>query len=239
MTLPDTDMLLLPGLLCDDAVWAGQVERLTSLRCRISDYGEADSIEAMAELVLRQAPSRFVLAGHSMGGRVALEIYRRAPQRVTHLILLDTGFRSRPDDETGTREEQARMALLAQAREHGMRTMGEAWLQGMVHPDRLKDEALLGSVLKMIECKTPAVFAAQIQALLGRPDATPVLESIRCPTLLICGRQDTWSPLSRHEEMAELIPNSRLVVIEEAGHMSPMERPEAVASAIHHWLEEQ
>ena len=237
MAMNATDALLLPGLLCDGAIWAGQIERFTSLHCHVPDYGEADSIGAMAELALRQAPSRFVLAGHSMGGRVALEIYRRAPERVSHLILLDTGFQARPAGEAGEGERQARMALLKQARDHGMRTMGEAWMQGMVHPDRLTNTALTESILQMIERKTPTIFAAQIQALLERPDATPVLSDIRCPTLLVCGRQDTWSPLSRHEEMARSIEGSRLAVIEEAGHMSPMERPEAVASTIHDWLE--
>jgi pimeloyl-ACP methyl ester carboxylesterase len=240
MATSDThDLLLLPGLLCNDAVWSEQVRLLPSLRCHIPDYGKADSIKAMAELVLNQAPARFLLAGHSMGGRVALEIYRQAPERVSRLILLDTGFRSRPTDETGEREERARMALLGQAREQGMRAMGTAWLQGMVHPERLSDEPLLASILNMIESKTPSIFAAQIQALLTRPEATPVLKNIQCPTLLICGRQDSWSPLSRHEEMAHLIPDSHLVVIEEAGHMSPMERPIEVASAIQNWLTEK
>ncbi|MHB0775236.1 alpha/beta fold hydrolase [Halomonas sp. WWR20] len=234
-----TDLLLLPGLLCDDAVWSGQISRLPSMRCHVPDYGMANSIGNMADRVLRQAPGRFALAGHSMGGRVALEVYRRAPERVSHLALLDTGFRSRPANAVGEREERARLALLAQAREQGMRAMGETWVQGMVHLDRLTDDALIESILAMIERKTPDIFAAQIQALLGRPDATSGLGRIQCPTLLVCGRQDAWSPLSRHEEMAQLIPRSRLTVIEESGHMSPMERPAEVASALAHWLEEQ
>lgn len=232
-----TDIVLLPGLLCDEAVWRGQVERFSSFRCHVVDYAQADSIEAMADTVLREAPERFALAGHSMGGRVALEVYRRAPERVARLILMDTGFRSRPADASGEQEKLKRLALLEMARHQGMRAMGETWLQGMVHSDRLEDEALIESILAMIERKTPAIFAAQIQALLERPEATSLLSSIQCPTLLLCGRQDAWSPLSRHEEMAQLIAGSRLAVIEDAGHMVTMERPAEVASVIEHWLE--
>jgi len=236
-TIKSMDVLLLPGLLCDEAVWTDVSPRLTAMRCEVPDYGQADSIGAMAEIVLRQAPSRFVLAGHSMGGRVALEVYRQAPERVTHLILMDTGYQSRAAGEPGKSEENARLALLAQARKEGMRAMGKTWLQGMVHPDRLDDEALIESILKMIERKSPGIFQAQIQALLTRPDATEQLSKVSCPTLLVCGRQDAWSPLSRHEEMAQLMPGSTLAVIEEAGHMSTMERPVEVASVIRNWLE--
>ncbi|NVK41101.1 MAG: alpha/beta fold hydrolase [Oceanospirillaceae bacterium] len=230
-------LLLLPGLLCDDAVWRDQVASLGDWRCLVPDYGLADSIEDMAARALEKAPERFVLAGHSMGGRVALEICRQAPERVSHLILLDTGYAGRAAGEAGEHEKKGRLALLQQAREAGMRAMGQTWLAGMVHPSRLDDTALVNDILAMIERKTPEIFAAQIEALLHRPDATAQLGAIDCPTLLLCGREDSWSPLSRHEEMADLIPGSRLEVIEDAGHMSTMERPQAVTTAIRDWLE--
>ena len=189
----------------------------------------------LAAMVNARRPARVVLVGHSMGGRVALEIQRRAPQRLAGLALLDTGFRGRAAGEAGQRERENRHALLAKARQDGMRAMGGTWLQGMVHPERLDDETLVEAILAMIERKDPDTFAAQIDALLARPDATEQLAGIACPTLLLCGRQDAWSPLERHEEMAGLIPGSRLEVIEEAGHMSPMERPAAVARALDHW----
>jgi len=229
--------LFLPGLLCDDTVWAGQVNQCPLERCHVADYGDADSIETMAQRALEKAPQRFVLVGHSMGGRVALEIYRRAPERVSHLILMDTGFRARSPGEQGQREEQGRMALLEKAYAQGMRAMGETWTPGMIAPQRLNDHDLVNAILDMIERKTPAQFEAQIKALLNRPEAAPLLEHIRCPTLLLCGRLDSWSPLARHEEMAALIPESELVVIEDAGHMAPMEQPEQVASAMYRWLE--
>jgi pimeloyl-ACP methyl ester carboxylesterase len=127
------------------------------------------------------------------------------------------------------------MALLALARERGMREMGRRWARGMVHPARL-DTPLFDDVLDMIERKTPAIFEAQIQALLGRPDARDVLRAAACPTLLLCGRQDAWSPLARHEAMQALQPRARLVVVEDAGHMSTMEQPQAVARALAGWL---
>ena len=114
--------------------------------------------------------------------------------------------------------------------------MARDWVQNMVHPDRLSDTVLLNSILDMFSRKTPDVFAAQIKALLERPDATPLLTEIRCPTMVLCGRQDAWSGLSRHEEIAARIAHSDLVVIENCGHMSTMERPEPVTAAMLAWL---
>ncbi|GGO83473.1 hydrolase [Marinobacterium nitratireducens] len=230
-------LLLLPGLLCDRAVWQDQIKALHDIDCRVPDYGSAASIEDMAQIALQDAAPRFALAGHSMGGRVALEICRQAPERVTRLMLLDTGFQPRAQGEAGAREEQGRLALLRQAREHGMREMGSTWLNGMVHPSRLEDSELVGQILAMIERKTPTIFAAQIEALLSRPDASPLLPRLACPTWLVCGREDSWSPLQRHEEMARLVPGSRLEVIEDSGHMTTMERPEAVSALLRQWLE--
>jgi len=114
--------------------------------------------------------------------------------------------------------------------------MGRLWLQRMVHPDRLSDVALVNGIVDMIGRKTADTYAAQIKALLERPDATPLLEKIQCPTMVLCGRQDAWSVLAQHERMAAAIPDSRLMVIEECGHMSTMERPDDVTAAMKDWL---
>ena len=116
-----------------------------------------------------------------------------------------------------------------------MREMGRVWARGMVHPSRL-DSPLFERILDMIERQTPAIFEAQIKALLARPDARDVLRNLRCPTLLACGREDAWSPLSRHEQMHAMVPQSRLVVIEDSGHMSTMEQPHAVSQALAEWM---
>ena len=230
-------VVLLHGLLCDEAVWADQRSKLGAQRVAVPLFGHRTSITAMAEHVLQQVPAgHFSLAGHSMGGRVALEVVRLAPQRVERLALLDTGLDPLPGGEAGENERQQRMALLQLARERGMRAMGQQWARGMVHPSRL-DTPLFQAILDMIERSTPDVFEAQIGALLGRPDANPVLAGVMVPTLLMCGRQDSWSPLSRHEKMRELLPASHLTVVENSGHMTTMEQPNAVSAALASWLE--
>ncbi len=233
--------ILLPGLLCDEAVWSAQVEALAArgVACQVPDYGELDSLQAMARSVLEGAPAeRFALAGHSMGGRVALEVLRLAPERVQRLALLDTGIDPLPAGEAGERERARRMEWLGIARERGMRAMARDWARGMVHPSRW-DSPVFESILDMLERKTPAIYEAQIRALLGRPDARGVLAGLQCPVLLGCGRDDTWSPPVRHEEMQALLPGSRLVLIEHSGHMVTMEQPRAVCDALLAWMDLQ
>ncbi len=230
-------LLLLPGLMCDQAVWAAQVRDLSiDADCVVPGYGALDSIAAMAGAVLRVAPAQFALAGHSMGGRVALEILRSAPERVTRLMLLDTGWQARPDNEAGAAETEQRRRLVDLAYADGMRAMGREWVQGMVHPRRLQDTALIDRILEMFERQTPASFAAQVRALLHRPDAGDVLPTIACPTTVVCGRQDAWSPLARHEAMATRIPRGHLEVVEDCGHMSPMEQPSQISALMRRWL---
>ncbi|WP_287989495.1 alpha/beta fold hydrolase [Piscinibacter sp.] len=232
-------MVLLPGLMCDGAVWADQVAALGAARTIVvPTYGELDSLGAMAEHVLTLVPpGRLAVAGHSMGGRVAFEILRRVPERVARLALLDTSYHPLPEGDAGERERAGRLALLAIAREQGMRAMAREWAQGMLHPSRL-GTPLFEAVLDMFERRTPVQFAAQIEALLARPDATALLGQIRVPTLLLCGREDGWSPPARHEFMQAHIAGARLVVLERCGHMSTMEQPAAVTAALARWLAE-
>lgn len=230
--------MLLPGLLCDAAVWAEQIQALHFAECIVPSYGELSSIAGMARHVLDTAPAeRLCVAGHSMGGRVALEMARLAPERVCRLALLDTGMDRLAPGQAGEHERAKRMGLLQMAREQGMRAMGRQWAQGMVHASRW-NSPLFERILDMIERQTPDILAVQLQALLTRPDARGLLEQLRCPTLLACGRQDAWSPLSRHEEMHALLPGSRLIIVEDSGHMSPMEQPAAVSRALQEWMQQ-
>lgn len=230
-------VVFLPGLLCDRAVWEPQIAALSDrYDCIVADYGAADSLTTMAKSALEASAPRFSLVGHSMGGRVALEVMRHSPQRIARLALLDTGHRERPEGEAGEAEAAKRYRLLDSALSQSMRVMGREWLQGMIHPDRLQDRALVESILDMIGRKTPGIFAAQIRALLNRPSAEAVLRAVRCRTLVLCGRQDGWSPLPRHGEMARMVPGARLAVIEDSGHMTTLERPEAVTAALESWL---
>jgi pimeloyl-ACP methyl ester carboxylesterase len=204
---------------------------------RVANNGETDSLEALADSIIAHAPPRFALAGHSMGGRIALEVARRVPDRLIGLALLDTGYEALAPGEAGEREAAGRHALLAMARREGMRSMARTWLQGMVYPPRLSDEELVEPILDMFERRTPNLFALQIKALLARPDATSVLPTLQCPALVLCGREDTWAPPSRHAVMAKMIRHSTLEIIPDCGHMSPLERPRAVNQALRRWLE--
>jgi pimeloyl-ACP methyl ester carboxylesterase len=230
-----TRIVFVPGLMCDADVWAAQCTAFGD-RSIVADHALLDSLPAMAAAILAAAPATFALVGHSMGGRVALEVMRTAPDRVTHLALLDTGFEPIAAGDAGQLEKEKRHELLEIARAQGMHAMAVAWARGMVHQDRLADTAFMQRIYAMIARKTPEHFAAQIRALLNRPDACDVLGKIRCPTLVLCGLQDTWSPFSRHEAMNRRIATSELIGVDQCGHMSPMEQPQLVTSAVHKLL---
>ena len=231
-------LLFLPGLACDADVWQDQARALSKLTTvSVADYGASDSITKMAEVALSGVPESIAIAGHSMGGRVAFEIVRTAPERVAGLALLDTAYRSFAGGEAGEREMAKRNALLEVARTKGMRAMAGFWMPGIIHPDRLSDAALTAAIVEMMGRKTYEIFAAQIKALVNRPDATPVLAGIKCPTLVLCGREDTWSPLAQHREIEAAVQGADLAVIENCGHMAPMERPAEVTAALATWFQ--
>jgi pimeloyl-ACP methyl ester carboxylesterase len=230
-------LLLLPGLACDSAVWAHQSQHFSAkTNTSVADYGASDSIQAMARAALAGMPERFSIAAHSMGGRVAFEIYGAVPERVAGLALLDTAYRPPAAGEASERERFERMELVRIAETQGMRAMGQHWMPKIVHPDRLTDAPLIESILDMFDRKTPDIYRAQVNALLNRPDATPVLAAIRCPTLVLCGREDAWSPVAQHQDIASRIAGSKLEVIERCGHMAPMERPDEVTAALDEWF---
>ncbi len=241
-----TPLVLLPGLMCDAEVWADVVVHLRShgalsdaAAIVVVDHGFADSLAAMADHVLATAPPVFALAGHSMGGRVALEVVRRAPQRVSHLGLFNTGALPREAGEAGARETDMRLGQLRIAIETDVAAMALQWVQGMVCPARWRDDAaLVQRIVAMFARKSSAHFAAQTRALLHRPDAVPVLRTVRVPTLLLSGTEDVFTPPAQHQQMlAHLrVGIGQLVVVEHAAHMAPMEQPEAVAKAMQDWL---
>jgi pimeloyl-ACP methyl ester carboxylesterase len=232
--MPERPVLyLLPGLLCDEVTWAHQVEGLADLaEVRVPSFYGFDSLAAMAASVLAGAPDRFAVAGHSMGARVALELIRTAPERVERLALLDTGTHPVREGEPEKRQELVDLAF-----REGMAALAARWLPPMVHPDApRRDKALLETLTAMVCRATPEIFTGQVRALLGRPDADPLLPSIKCPTLVGVGRQDAWSPVSQHEPIAAAIPGATLVIFEDSGHMAPMEAPQAVTGALRTWL---
>jgi pimeloyl-ACP methyl ester carboxylesterase len=224
-------LLLLSGLLCDETVWADIPQRLgDAADARVVSFRGFSSIPAMAEHVLAMAPEHFAVAGHSMGGRVALEVLRSAPQRVSGLALLNTGVSTVRDGEP-----QSRGRLLRLAYEHGMSALAAEWLPPMMAGGSRTLE-LMPRLMAMVERSTPDSYAGQINALLNRPDALSVLPTIGVPTLLLSGSEDTWSPISQHQTMRRRIPHATLFEIHGAGHMAPIERPDAVALALREWL---
>jgi pimeloyl-ACP methyl ester carboxylesterase len=233
-------VILVPGLLCDEWLWHFQVEALADIaEVLVANHAEFDSLGALAEAIIQEAPARFAIAGHSMGGRVALEVARRIPERLLGFSILDTGYEALAPGEAGEREAAGRRSMLALARRSGMRAMARNWLQGMVYPPRLTEADLIEPIVEMFARRTPDLYALQIQALLMRPDAKTVFTRIRCPSLVLCGSDDTWAPPSRHELMANMLRHSASTfgVIPNCGHMSPLERPRAVNDAFRSWIE--
>jgi pimeloyl-ACP methyl ester carboxylesterase len=223
-------LLLLCGLLCDETIWADVPDRLEDVaEVHIISFGGFSSIPDMAEHALTRAPERFAVAGHSMGGRVALEIVRSAPGRVSGLALLNTGVHPVRDGE-----RQGRGRLLQIAYERGMSALAAEWLPPLMAGGVSRTAELLPRLTAMVERSTPASYAGQINALLNRPDA--LLPTIGVPTLLLSGSEDTWSPISQHETMRRRIPHATLFEIHGAGHMAPFERPDGVAVALREWL---
>ncbi len=224
-------LLLLSGLLCDETIWADIPVRLRSAAdVRVVSFRGFTSIASMAEHVLAAAPERFAVAGHSMGGRVALEVIRLAPQRVSGVALLNTGVHTVRDGEP-----QSRSRLLRLAYRHGMSAVAAEWLPPML-AGRSRTPGLMPRLTAMVERSTPDSYAGQINALLNRPQAQSVLPTISVPTLLLSGSEDEWSPISQHEIMRRRIPHATLFEIHGAGHMAPIERPDAVAVALREWL---
>lgn len=225
-------LLLLPGLMCDARIWAPQLAALADFDpVAVPGYAGARSLEAMAEQSLAVAPPIFSLAGHSMGGRVALEVLRIAPERVERLALLDTGVHP-PSHSEG----HGRRALLALARKHGIGAMIDEWLPPMVHPDRRDEAALMVPLRTMLVAGGVERYELQMEAMLARPDPRELLSRIGCPTLVGCGRQDAWSSAEQNRAIAEAIPEARFVVFEDCGHMAPVEAPDQVNAALLAWL---
>ena len=228
-----TPLLLLPGLLCDAALWRHQVETLDDIANPVVvDMTKADQLGPMARTILADAPETFALAGFSTGGYLAFEILRQAPDRVSRLALLDTT--PHPDSHEQLRH---RRDLIDLARRGDFKGVTRRLLPLLVHPERIEDKALVDDVMGMAERVGREAFLRQQTAIMTRPDSRHDLRLVHCPTLVLCGRQDAMTPLGVHREMADAIPNASLVVIEDCGHLAPLERPRAVSAVMRLWLQ--
>jgi len=225
-------LVLLSGLLCDETFWTDIPQRLAGVaEIQVVSFRGFSSIPAMAQHVLDIAPEQFAVAGHSMGGRVALEIMRTAPRRITGLALLNTGVHAVRDGEP-----QSRSRLLRVAYEHGMPALAAEWLPPMLGSDAARAAELMPRLRAMIQSFTAEAYAGQVSAMLNRPEVLSVLPSIAVPTLLLSGSDDTWSPVSQQQSIRRRIPHATLFEIHGAGHMAPVERPDSVTIALREWL---
>jgi pimeloyl-ACP methyl ester carboxylesterase len=226
------DLVLVPGLLCTQALFGPQIAALApSRRIMVADHTRDDSMEAIARRLLAGAPERFALAGLSMGGYAALAVMRLAPERVTRLALLDTS--ARPDTEE---TRQRRLDQVAAARAGRFEAVLDALWQRLVHPARLQDPALKAVVYDMMREAGAEVFVRQQQAIMGRPDSRPLLRAIAVPTLVLVGDHDALTPPDLARETADDVEGASLAVVPESGHLSTLERPEAVTHALQRWL---
>ncbi len=226
-------LVMVPGLLCDAQLWRPQVEDLAGVAdIWIADHTRSDTMAGVARDVLADAPfASFALAGLSMGGYIALEIMRQAPQRVARLALLDTAAGADLPEQT-----QRRMDFIALAERGKFLGITDVLLPLLIHPSRRAERALTDVVKSMAKNIGKDAFVRQQRAIMSRADSLGLLASIACPTLVLCGRQDALTPLARHEEIAAGISGARLEVIEDCGHLSTLEKPVPVNAALRRWL---
>lgn len=226
-----TELVLLPGTLCDERLFAHQVQNLADIATpRIGDLTTADSITGMAEAVLADAPPKFALAGLSLGGIVAMEIMRIAPERVSRLALLDTNHLPPTDAQLDTWEQFD--DLVAAGRFEEITTVH--LLDALVHNHAPQIDEL---IIDMAASIGAGGFSRQNRAQPGRPDNRHVLPQISCPTLVLCGAEERVCPVELHAQMAAVIPGAELVVVPDAGHLSTLDQPQLVTAALRAWLQ--
>lgn len=228
-----TPLILIPGTLCDAALWRHQIDHLGDIAdVSVADHTRHETMADIARTILDTAPPRFALAGLSMGGFVAFEILRQAPERVLKLALFDTSARADAPEMVQRRHDLTKLTHVGQ-----FKGVTPRLLPSFIHPDRLNDEALCRTITEMAERVGPEAFVRQQAANAARPDSRPGLPRIACPALVVCGRQDILTPLALSEEIARGIPNASLVVIEDCAHLPTLERPQAATSLMRYWLQ--
>lgn len=225
-------LLLIPGLICTRALWGHQIGGLSDIAdISVADHRGSPHMARLAKKVLAAAPARFALCGQSMGGYIALEIMRQAPQRVSKLALIATTARADPPHLAKIRRETIRMVGKGR-----FRGMSDGLVKTFVHPDHLSDTNLIDTLYQMAKETGPEAFVRQSKAVLSRPDGCLDLQDIDCPTLVLCGDSDTRTPPELHEELARLISGAKLVILKRCGHLPPLEKPDETTGHLRAWL---
>ena len=225
-------LVLVPGLLCSARVYAPQVSALWPFgQVTVADHRHDGTMAAIAARILAAAPPLFALAGHSMGGYIAFAMLREAPERIAKLALLDTSARPDTDEQSAAREKS-----IATAQAGKLDDVVETLTPRFLHRNRHNDEALKRVVREMAEDTGAEAFVRQQKAILSRPDSRPLLATVRCPTLVLVGEGDELTPPALSKEICVGISGARLVVVPDCGHLSTIEKPDAVNAALAEWL---
>lgn len=225
-------LVLVPGLLCSARLYAAQVTALWPQgQVTIANHKSDADMTAVAQHILANAPPRFALAGLSMGGYISLAMMRLAPERIEKLALLDTS--ARPDNPE---QKVGREKFIAMAEEGKLDEIGETLLPRFIHSNRINDEALKTEVRAMIKDTGAEAFVRQTKAIMSRADSRPLLNNIHCPTLVLVGDGDVLTPPELAKELAAGIAGAKLVIVPDCGHLSTMEKPDAVNAALAQWL---
>ncbi|WP_203364017.1 alpha/beta hydrolase [Bacillus sp. REN10] len=226
-------LLLLPGTLCTEQLWAHQIENLSDIaEVKVGDLTTEPTIQGMAKYVLDHAPERFFLAGLSLGGIVAIEIMRQAPERVLKLALLDTTANPPRPEQLDTWTQFIDMSNNGKFLE----VTKERLLPHLIYQQHPMKERLSATIIEMAECIGKDAYINQVKAVMTKPNGFDVLPNIQCSTLLLVGREDALCTVRMHEEMKREIPHADLVIIEDCGHLSSIEQPETVTKVFRKWL---
>lgn len=225
-------LVFLPGMMCDARLFGPQIAALSAdTAVMVAPITHGERVEDIASNLLNQLPHRFALAGLSMGGIVAMELLRRAPERVSRIALMDTNPLAETPQVAAAREPQ----IVAAKAGRMLDVMRDEMKPNYLAPGPARTD-VLNLVMDMAETLGPDVFVRQSRALQRRPDQQSTLRKCRIPALVLCGAHDALCPVKRHSFMAELLADAELVVLEEAGHLPPLEQPNATTEALRQWM---
>jgi pimeloyl-ACP methyl ester carboxylesterase len=229
-----SELVLLPGMMCDERLWAPQLEEFQSDNASVlvADLSRGASITQMAQQVLAVAPARFSLAGLSMGGIVAVEVWRLAPDRVKRLALLDTNLSPEDPARRGLRQAMHERVLAGEL----VQLMEDDLIPRYLGGDVTRHALVSRVALAMARDLGDKVFLRQSEALRERPDNRDVLGKVRCPAWVICGRDDQVCPVEYHQDIARRIPHAELRVIPACGHLATLDQPDPVNRVLAQWL---
>ncbi|MEO9803138.1 MAG: alpha/beta hydrolase [Reichenbachiella sp.] len=226
-------LVMIPGTLCNESLFRHQVEYFKhTFELHVVDSSSRDTLHDQAKAILEQVPGKFILMGLSYGAIIAFEIIRQASNRLEKLIILNSNYKI-PSDQT-----RANFARFEEMTRKGrfQDITSDYLLPLMLYPSHSKIESLSNEVIKMADSVGVEGFRNQMKAQLSRPDSSQTLKEVVCPTLIIAGAQDKVCPVAWHQEMHEMIPGSKLEIIEQCGHLSTMERPEKINQTITNWI---